>query len=152
MTNNLLILIRRFCKAPLQHLPDFKGIETDSDDDVYNNSACSTSLTSKGLRRLTYLGFYTLNTFSTSLTSKGLRLLLTEQFFARINLAAPPWLQRDWDALDALIMPLFALAAPPWLQRDWDRWQLGVRASWSTCSTSLTSKWLRRSQSIWTVV
>ena len=28
MTNNLLILIRKFCEAPLQHLPDFKGIET----------------------------------------------------------------------------------------------------------------------------
>ena len=28
MTNNLLILIRKFCKALLQHLPDFKGIET----------------------------------------------------------------------------------------------------------------------------
>ena len=29
MTNNLLILIRKFCKALLQHLPDFKGIETE---------------------------------------------------------------------------------------------------------------------------
>ena len=28
MTDNLLILIRKFCKALLQHLPDFKGIET----------------------------------------------------------------------------------------------------------------------------
>ena len=52
MTNNLLILISKFCKAPLQHLPDFKGIETD-------NHAINSP----------------------------------------VRLAAPPWLQRDWDTI-----------------------------------------------------
>ena len=82
----------------LQHLPDFKGIETN----VFmvgapNVRACSTSLTSKGLRRmgLEERNFFLLQhlpdfkgietsgsaphhlfcTCSTSLTSKGLRLL-----------------------------------------------------------------------------
>ena len=99
MTNNLLILIRKFCKALLQHLPDFKGIETTHSD------------------------------------------LLD----CLVVLAAPPWLQRDWDVLTFTAKTGSFLAAPPWLQRDWDKSSLVLKLPCKlSCSTSLTSKGLRR--------
>ena len=81
----------------LQHLPDFKGIETNCTNFQNSFTACSTSLTSKGLRRRRREGegahailqhlpdFKGIETCelrlllllwpcSTSLTSKGLRL------------------------------------------------------------------------------
>ena len=141
MTNNLLILIRKFCKAPLQHLPDFKGIETMRVIAVFRVITCSTSLTSKGLRHnvsriiprhhLQHLpdfkGIETRRIFvktelrpcSTSLTSKGLRQS-QPIFMFNPFLAAPPWLQRDWDTFSGYCPVGFVLAAPPWLQRDWD--------------------------------
>ena len=56
---------------------------------------------------------------STSLTSKGLRPI---NWFKRLltSLAAPPWLQRDWDFSASHSFANDILAAPPWLQRDWD--------------------------------
>ena len=57
----------------LQHLPDFKGIETCHPLRRVQCSSCSTSLTSKGLRRY------------------HCTIVQIER------LAAPPWLQRDWD-------------------------------------------------------
>ena len=40
------------------------------------------------------------------------------------------------------------LAAPPWLQRDWDWWNFSANQSHGPCSTSLTSKGLRLFYSI----
>ena len=118
MTNNLLILIRKFCKALLQHLPDFKGIETLQDlasvfiglaappwlqrdwDIISNIIFESFNLQHlpdfKGIETSIGRGRRQSSPCSTSLTSKGLRpksCLLNQ----RIQLAAPPWLQRDWD-------------------------------------------------------
>ena len=50
----------QFCCASrelyfLQHLPDFKGIETKGSVTVQLSQSCSTSLTSKGLRLLKYV-------------------------------------------------------------------------------------------------
>ena len=109
----------------LQHLPDFKGIETRRIFVKTELRPCSTSLTSKGLRQSQPIFMF--NPF----------------------LAAPPWLQRDWDlptTVQHILCNLqhlpdfkgieteraFALfnwtwlAAPPWLQRDWDS---SIRAS-----------------------
>ena len=156
-----------FSPYSLQHLPDFKGIETNTSFHTASRLAlaappwlqrdwdksslvlklpcklsCSTSLTSKGLRRRMYYFWVKSHTCSTSLTSKGLRRL--EHFLTSVSLlAAPPWLQRDWDITTGYITgdlacstsltskglrlllteQFFArinLAAPPWLQRDWD--------------------------------
>ena len=57
----------------LQHLPDFKGIETYFAKNVSTLLPCSTSLTSKGLRRTGSSPNSGKTTCSTSLTSKGLR-------------------------------------------------------------------------------
>ena len=57
----------------LQHLPAFKGIETGYWWHCCSVSSCSTSLPSKGLRRR------------------------AKNTIKNIYLAAPPWLQRDWD-------------------------------------------------------
>ena len=73
----------------LQHLPDFKGIETFIPDLGNPGLSCSTSLTSKGLRRLMRLYSRPARSCSTSLTSKGLRLRI-EMSFSLISLAAPP--------------------------------------------------------------
>ena len=80
----------------LQHLPDFKGIETRRIFVKTELRPCSTSLTSKGLRQSQPIFMF--NPF----------------------LAAPPWLQRDWDTFSGYCPVGFVLAAPPWLQRDWD--------------------------------
>ena len=62
--------------------------------------------------------------------------------FTMFFLAAPPWLQRDWDFSMGNTLIWSKLAAPPWLQRDWDRlwWRYPHQLA---CSTSLTSKGLR---------
>ena len=57
----------------LQHLPDFKGIETMLVSYYEGLFACSTSLTSKGLRHVCRIKYFHWTTCSTSLTSKGLR-------------------------------------------------------------------------------
>ena len=160
-----MILIRKFCKALLQHLPDFKGIETAALKWAYMVLACSTSLTSKGLRHLAFFTNKCNIPCSTSLTSKGLRRSETTCYHFAV-LAAPPWLQRDWDCFQILTIFASLLAAPPWLQRDWDLahgWLnqcaylqhlpdfKGIETqkdlqniTVSACSTSLTSKGLRR--------
>ncbi len=91
--------------------------------------------------------------------------------FAIHQLAAPPWLQRDWDAFKrgySASLPLqhlpdfkgietyweywykrpVKLAAPPWLQRDWDLEISSSFSAWWPCSTSLTSKGLRPSNGL----
>ena len=83
-------------------------------------TSCSTSLTSKGLRRVIINTFGQISSCSTSLTSKGLRQLVLS-FNVRRMLAAPPWLQRDWDKH---VFPHCFTVSP--------------------CSTSLTSKGLRQ--------
>ena len=73
----------------LQHLPDFKGIETDKLMACVFDGSCSTSLTSKGLRLGTLTTAQINTSCSTSLTSKGLR---RAQFNVErlVFLAAPP--------------------------------------------------------------
>ena len=88
-------------------------------DNSLSAKSCSTSLTSKGLRPKAIKQFKACASCSTSLTSKGLRPSSPWPCLHR-PLAAPPWLQRDWDVLKTTVHPIFVLAAPPWLQRDWD--------------------------------
>ena len=89
-------LICRFWRSSLQHLPDFKGIET-SWVALSNTRTCLAAppwLQRDWDRDCSQM--WRLSPCSTSLTSKGLRpksCLLNQ----RIQLAAPPWLQRDWD-------------------------------------------------------
>ena len=126
---------------------------------------CSTSLTSKGLRHFIALARAILSSCSTSLTSKGLRQARRGDLVLYC-LAVPPWLQRDWDIASAYCPFSCVLAVPPWLQRDWDNLCFVVRNHLILqylpdfkgietplamkqhlllpCSTSLTSKGLRR--------
>ena len=113
----------------LQHLPDFKGIETFCAFLHLQQSPCSTSLTSKGLRPSDLDNSNSAMSCSTSLTSKGLRPNIA-RFSVVPSLAAPPWLQRDWDDSSSSDKNGKWLAAPPWLQRDWDT-LVSVLAAWT---------------------
>ena len=82
----------------LQHLPDFKGIETLTQDNVNSHFNLQHLPDFKGIETGRKLAFQLPAPCSTSLTSKGLRRNGLLSLVTRPILAAPPWLQRDWDA------------------------------------------------------
>ena len=114
---------RWLCSLLLQHLPDFKGIETHQHQRCRLYRACSTSLTSKGLR---------------------LTKLLPAIWYW---LAAPPWLQRDWDLFTDFKFNFFDLQHLPDFKGIETQYAYLVLLQ-TPCSTSLTSKGLRPWESI----
>ena len=106
--------------SDLQHLPDFKGIETIWKLYQLPFDGLQHLPDFKGIETTTVMPFSAISTCSTSLTSKGLR-----RVFVLLD-ANPP-----------------VLAAPPWLQRDWDNTRVYQTHPRRPCSTSLTSKGLR---------
>ena len=152
----------------LQHLPDFKGIETLPFVCVMRLATCSTSLTSKGLRRhpsnnclwvrlaappwlqrdwdeTVFWSRVAMVTCSTSLTSKGLRQ--THPYVAYSTLSCSTSLtSKGLRPFQRCLVCGFQLAAPPWLQRDWDFKMIIDFHGMVSCSTSLTSKGLRQSR------
>ena len=112
----------------LQHLPDFKGIETALAVSLVSPTSCSTSLTSKGLRLPTSI-------------SNHIK-----------DLAAPPWLQRDWDHANTPTRSSLPPCSTSLTSKGLRHTKMFIMTHEQTCSTSLTSKGLRQLEMLFDIL
>ena len=155
---------------PLQHLPDFKGIETNMPPLVTYRWPCSTSLTSKGLRQILLRHQHKTQILQHLPDFKGIETWCFSPCTTAYTLQHLPDFKGIETSCPILWHSLWCLAAPPWLQRDWDWLSYcqpfdidlqhlpdfkGIETQYAylvllqtPCSTSLTSKGLRPWESI----